>query len=191
MESFEKGWVRGAVVIGIAGTMMAVALLSPALGASFATKSWTKQRINSKVGAATTNLQSQINAGDAAGRVQTFVRSAPVLVSNGGTVAGDVACPSGMVATGGGVVANNANMVVGASAPTDGTGNFSTFYGFSGIGMTGWGAIVSDPFFFGGGMFRVYASCRTGTVSTSSNYTSGGPAVRSTDGASTFSNLRG
>lgn len=46
MRNSERGWIRGAVVIGLAGAMMAVALLSPALAVRLATTGYVKQRVN-------------------------------------------------------------------------------------------------------------------------------------------------
>ena len=46
MEASERGWVRGAVVIGLAGTILAVAMLSPALGVRLATTGYVKQKVN-------------------------------------------------------------------------------------------------------------------------------------------------
>jgi len=188
MRNSERGWVRGAVVIGIAGTMMAVAMLSPALGVSFATKKFVKQKVN----AAKNQLQGQItqvNAAISATQAQAFVRTAPVAVPAGAAVAAEIGCPTGMVATGGGVSVSNSALVMNDSVPTDGTGAFPASFGLAGgVGFTAWGGIVTST--GGPGTMRVYASCRTG-AQTGSNYTAGGAAVRSADAGSTFTNVSG
>jgi hypothetical protein len=179
MKDSEHGWIRGAVVIGLAAAMMAVALLSPALAVRLATTSYVKAKVN----AATASLTAQINAGDAATRNQTFVRSAAIVVPASSAVAGEIACPVGMIATGGGATVSNSSLVMNDSAPTDGTGAFPASFGLAGgAGYTAWGAIVTST--GGAGSFRVYASCRTGTQ-TGSNYASGVAALRLAD-ASAF-----
>lgn len=172
MKSSERGWVRGALVIGIAGTMMAVALLSPALAVRLATTGYVKSKVNGL----RSDLQGQINAESSTLRGQSFGRTSAFFVPTGSNVAAEIGCPAGMIVTGGGVYVDSAAILVNASNPTDGTGSFASSFGASGAGMNGWGVIVGE-YLGGSGNARVYASCRTG-FQTGSNYTSGSPAIR-------------
>jgi hypothetical protein len=189
MKPSENGWVRGAIVVGIAGAMMAVALLSPALAGKYATKKFVKSQVSglqtqinqaqSAANAAQTTANTA-NAAAAAHQTQTFVRSAPIPVGAGTAAAGEIACPAGMVATGGGATVSNSALLMNDSVPTDGTGTFAPGFGLTaGAGFTAWGAIVTST--GGAGTFRVYASCRTATQG-GSNYTSGVAALRSSSG---------
>jgi len=173
MERARKGWVRGALVLGVAGTMMAVAMLSPALAVRLATTGFVKQKVNAARGA----LQNQINTATAASAAQTYLRTDAAAVLAGGSTAAEISCPPGMLATSGGVAVSNGGLVMNDSAPTDSTGTFAGTFGLGGgAGYTGWGGIVTD-LGGGGGTMRVYAVCRTATQ-TGSNYTSGLAAVR-------------
>ena len=187
MEKTRRSWVRGAIVLGLSGTMMAAALMSPALAVRLATTRYVKAKVNAAVNQVTTNLTAQINAANTISRQQTYLRSNSITVPGGGSAAGEVTCPAGMVVTGGGAAVSNGLLVLNDSVPTDGTGNFTTSFGLTGgAGMTGWGAIVTDTA-SSGGTFRVYAICRTGTQ-TGSNYTSGNTAPRAGVSGASFQN---
>ena len=181
MQRTRRSWVRGAVVLGLAGTMMAAALMSPALAVRLATTSYVKAKVNQAVA----TLRAEINAANTVSRQQTYVRSNPITVTAGASTAGEVNCPAGMVVTGGGAAVSNGDLLLNDSVPTDSTGAFTSSFGLlGGAGMTGWGAIVTDTG-GGGGSFRVYAICRTGTQ-TGSNYASGNPALRTTGAGASF-----
>lgn len=187
MDRARRSWVRGAVVLGLAGTMMAAALMSPALAVRLATTGFVKQKVRAAVNQVTTNLTAQINAANTASRQQTYLRSNSVTVPAGSAAAGEVTCPGGMIVTGGGAAVSNGALVLNDSVPTDGSGTFTSSFGLTGgVGMTGWGAIVTDTG-SGGGTFRVYAICRTGTQ-TGSNYTAGNTAPRVGVGGTSFRN---
>jgi len=147
MERARKGWVRGAVVIGVAGAMMAVAMLSPALGASFATKSFVKQKVNQAFNKTFgLFLQTPI----------VTTRSDPVAVAIGNFASASIACPPGGVATGGGAVGNNPvaeDWEMEASYPSNGA--------TTGAGSTGWTVLMENV--AAGTSFRVYVICGGGS----------------------------
>jgi hypothetical protein len=58
MERARKGWVRGALVLGVAGAMMAVAMLSPALAVRLATTGFVKQKVRAVQNVALTALRN-------------------------------------------------------------------------------------------------------------------------------------
>jgi hypothetical protein len=146
MNRSERGWVRGAVVIGIAGVMMAVALFSPALAVKLATTSYVKQKVNQAFNKTFSQfLQLPI----------VTTRSEPVAVPVGNFALASIACPPGGVATGGG--ATQANPVedwdMEASYPSNGA--------TPGAGSTGWTVNMTNE--VGGTTFRIYVICGGGT----------------------------
>ncbi|MGH2712006.1 MAG: hypothetical protein ACRDH9_12490 [Actinomycetota bacterium] len=147
MKASERGWVRGAVVIGIAGTMMAVALLSPALAVRLATTSYVKQKVNQAFNQTFgLFLQQPI----------ITTRSDPIAVPPGGFSLASIACPAGGVATGGGASSNSPlteNWEMEDTYPSNGA--------TPGAGSTGW--TVGMENIAGGTTFRVYVVCGGGS----------------------------
>jgi hypothetical protein len=163
MKSSERGWVRGAVVIGIAGTMMAVALLSPALAVKLATTSYVKQKVNQAFNQTFSFfLQTPILA----------FRSDPIAVAPGVAQFAAVPCPPGGVATGGG--ASGASVAEDWDLETSYPSNGAT----AGAGATGWAVVMKNestaPL-----NFRVYVLCGGGSSAT--NFTPGSTPARATD----------
>ena len=158
MRSSERGWVRGAVVVGIAGVMMAVALLSPALAVRLATTSYVKQKVNQAFNRTFSQFLQQPTV---------VVRSDPIAVAIGNFAIASISCPAGGVATGGGAsTANTAeDWEMEASYPSNGASPAA--------GTTGWTAVMEN--IAGGTSFRVYAVC-AGGVGVGGNFTPGSPA---------------
>jgi hypothetical protein len=157
MKASERGWVRGAVVIGIAGVMMAAALLSPALAVRLATTSYVKAKINQSENQALGRFLQQ----------PVFIsRSDPIAVPVGGFAIASIACPPGGVATGGGASANTQleNWDLEASYPSSGSSPTA--------GFTGW--TVSMENIAAGTTFRVYVNCAGGGGT--GNYAAGSAA---------------
>lgn len=160
VERSRKSWVRGAVVLGLAGTMMAAALMSPALAVRLATTGYVKQKINSL------RAESQ-NAFIEDGL--SYVRSGPVTVGPSLFAVISISCPGGKVTGGGASVAdpttNDAELE--ASYPSNGA--------TTAAGTTGWTVSVENP---SGTAFTaaVYAICAKS--SGSANYTEGGPPAK-------------
>lgn len=108
---------------------------------------------------------------------KTYYRqSAPVLVPDSDFAFGEVACPPGTEATGGGVSADGPSLV-SISTPTDGTGAYVANLGAAGAGFTGWGATVIDEFGLGDLTFRVYVICQQASA-VDSNYAAGSSTYR-------------
>lgn len=127
MKSSERGWVRGAVVIGVAGTMMAVALLSPALAVRLATTSYVKAKIKAYKGEAEARF---LDVAEGDGRyiengVSTLERG-PITMPDSSEAFIEVICPAGTRAIGGGGWGSNTGMLMEASYPSDGTGTDTT-----------------------------------------------------------------
>lgn len=166
MARVRKPWARGAVVIGVAGAMMAAALMSPALAVKLATTSYVKQKVNQAFNQTFANfLQTPI----------VTVRSDPVNVAGGNAAAAaSIACPPGGAATGGGAAGASVleDWDLEASYPSNGA--------TTGAGTTGWTVVMSNetaaPL-----NFRIYVLCGGGT-STAANFAAGSTPVR-TSGA--------
>jgi hypothetical protein len=161
MKTSERGWVRGAVVIGIAGIMMAIALFSPALAVRLATTSYVKQKVNQAFNQSLNTFVQQ--------PVAVF-RSEPInVIANGGFASASIGCPAGGAAVGGGASGASANedWDLEASYPSNGA--------TSGAGATGWSVVMTNestlPL-----NFRVYVVCAG--ASTFTNFTPGSTPVR-------------
>lgn len=165
MERSRKSWVRGAIVLGLAGTMMAVALFSPALAVKLATTSYVKQKVNQSFNKTFGFfLQTPI----------AVFRSEPIAVPTGTAQAAAIACPPGGVATGGG--ATGASVSEDWDLETSYPSNGNT----TGAGGTGW-AVVMENASAGTLSFRVYVVCGGGSSFT--NFPAGSTPVRATDAA--------
>jgi hypothetical protein len=148
-------------VLGLAGTMMAAALMSPALAVRLATTSYVKSKINAL------RVESQ-NAFIEDGL--SYVRSSPVSVGPGLFTVISISCPSGLKVTGGGASVTDAttnDAELEASFPSNGA--------TATAGTTGWTVSVENP---SGNAFSaaVYAVCAKS--SGSANYTEGGPPAK-------------
>ncbi len=147
MKRSERGWVRGAVVIGVAGTMMAAALFSPALAVKLATTSYVKQKVNQAFNKTFGFfLQTPI----------VTTRSDPVVIAVGSFATASIACPPGGVATGGGAATNSPSTEdweMEASYPSNGA--------TPGAGSTGWTVVMENV--AAGTSFRVYVVCGGGS----------------------------
>lgn len=175
MERSERGWVRGAIVVGLAGTMMAVALLSPALAVRLATTSYVKAKIkpvSNRVG----SLENRV--GGLEGTVGNlnqlaYVQGAPLNVPADSFAQVEALCPPGSFVTGGGGAVQ-----VGAgrqidSYPSHGVG-FPAPTGIAPAGHTAWAfEYVTGP---SPEAVRAYAICSR--VATRTGYTAGSPGVR-------------
>lgn len=166
MERARKGWLRGAVVIGVAGAMMAVALLSPALAVRLATTSYVKGQVK--------KVSNRVNAleGTVANLNQLqYVVSPTVDIVDGGLGQAEAICPSGYVVTGGGGSSNTAEGFQLDSYPTHGVG-FPAPSFFAPQGRTAWAFEWVD---FGDGLdnqIRAYAICSR-VANVSGNYAPG------------------
>jgi hypothetical protein len=145
------------VVIGVAGAMMAIALLSPALAVKLATTSYVKQKVNQAFNRTFGQFLQQPIA---------IIRSDPISVGTGVAQAAAIACPPGGVATGGGATGADVSedWELEASYPSNGASSTA--------GATGW-AVVMQNQTAGTLAFRVYALCAGGTSFT--NFPPGSP----------------
>jgi hypothetical protein len=133
-------------VLGVAGTMMAVAMLSPALAVRLATTSYVKQKVNQAFNRTFGLFLQQ----------PVFTnRSDPIAVPVGTFAVASIACPPGGVATGGG--AAQANPVEDWDMESSYPSNGAT----PGAGSTGWTVNMTNE--VGGTSFRVYVLCAGGT----------------------------
>lgn len=162
MDRARKSWVRGAVVLGLAGTMMAAALMSPALAVRLATTSYVKQKVNQAFNQTLGRfLQTPI----------AVVRSDPIAVAPNVAQSAAIACPAGGVATGGG--ATGAGVTENWDLETSYPSNGAT----TGAGGTGW-AVVMENASPATASFRVYVVCGGGSSFT--NFPVGSAPVRAT-----------
>jgi hypothetical protein len=147
MARARKPWVRGAIVIGIAGAMMAAALMSPALAVRLATTSYVKQKVNQAFNRTfSLFLQQPIITN----------RSEAFAVPSGFRATASIACPAGGVATGGGAATNSPsteNWEMESSYPSNGA--------TPGAGSTGWTVVMENV--TAGTSFRVYVVCGGGS----------------------------
>jgi hypothetical protein len=149
MERVRKGWVRGAVVIGVAGAMMAVALLSPALAVRLATTGFVKQKVRAVENVALTALRSPDYSQSPVQTVQpgTF-----------GTIEGS--CGGNLIVSGGVSDGGSDAISVFESYPSD--GNFATV---NVSGRNGWAVTIGN---FAVTPVNVYAYkiCAVASIST-------------------------
>lgn len=148
MARARKPWVRGAVVIGLAGAMMAAALMSPALAVRLATTSYVKAKVNQAINsfrgeAATTFIEDGLQ----------YARTPSTSIVPGGFAIMSLACPAGTHVTGGGAAVPNLltdNSELEASYPSNGASTTA--------GTTGWTASIQND---GGAAFNAstYAIC--------------------------------
>jgi hypothetical protein len=167
----ERGWVRGAVVIGLAATMMAVALLSPALAVRLATTSYVKAKVN---GAINSFRNQATNSFVEDGL--TYVRSGLFPIGAGNFQVISVGCPAGQHVTGGGASTPNIlttdNPELEFSYPSNGA--------TPGAGTTGWTVSVEN---FGSDPFNASAYAICARSSGFANYIEGSsPRVTTTAG---------
>ena len=132
MERARKGWVRGALVLGVAGAMMAVAMLSPAVGASFATKKFVKQKVK-----AVSNRVSGLEGTVANLNQLQYMASPAVTVPDGALGQAEAVCPAGWFVTGGGGVSTSQEGEQLDSYPSHGVGFPSPSF-FAPLGRTAW-----------------------------------------------------
>ncbi|MGH2692768.1 MAG: hypothetical protein ACRDHM_09730 [Actinomycetota bacterium] len=128
MERARKQWIRGAVVIGVAGAMMAVALLSPALAVKLATTGYVKQKVNAVQNVALTAL-----------RTPDYSQSPVQVVPAGtfGTIEGS--CGVNHVVSGGASDGGSDAISIFESYPSD--GNFATA---NVTGRNGWAVTIGN-----------------------------------------------
>lgn len=163
MARARKPWVRGAVVIGIAGAMMAAALMSPALATRLATTSYVKQKVNQAFNKTFGFfLQQPI----------VIVRSDPLSVPPALGSVFAIACPAGGVATGGGasVGSGSEDWDLEASYPSNGAS--------SAAGTTGWAVSMTNESTVTMN-YRIYVLCAGGT-GVGANFSPGATPVRAT-----------
>ena len=169
MERARKGWVRGALVLGVAGAMMAVAMLSPAVGVSFATKSFVKQKVN--------QVKNQVNTVNgialSAFRSPAYFQSAPLTLPGSSSGIAEASCGAAHAVSGGLSSSATGSTAIIETYPSD--GDLSTLHV---TGKNGWsvgvGNLSADPV-----TIYVYLVCAE-TSSSTGNV--GGPS-RSSDGA--------
>jgi hypothetical protein len=149
------------VVVGIAGVMMAVALLSPALAVRLATTSYVKQKVNQAFNRTFNQfLQTPI----------AYFRTDPIAVGPGAAQIASIGCPAGGVAIGGGAAgaAISEDWDLEQSYPSNGA--------TTGAGTTGW-TVAMENASAGPLNFRAYVVCG-GATSTFTNYAVGGTPVK-------------
>ena len=163
MEKTRRSWVRGAIVLGLSGTMMAAALMSPALAVRLATTGYVKQKINQAISAFRTEAQNAfIEDGLQYGR---FVFAVPA----GTATSISLGCPSGTKVTGGGGAIANV-----AAFDTDLEQSYPSNGSTTQPGTTGWTVTIENPTgtAYNGAVYAICARA-TGTA----NYPeSGAPA---------------
>ena len=126
MERSRRSWVRGAIVLGLSGTMMAAALMSPALAVRLATTKYVKAVVNKAIGAFRTEAEARfLDVAEGDGRYVengTFVvRGAPLTIPAGSENFAEADCPAGTTVVGGGGYSTATYMFLEASYPSDGT----------------------------------------------------------------------
>lgn len=148
MDRSRRGWLRGAVVVGVAGAMMAVALLSPALAVRLATTSYVKQKVNQVRDVALTGL-----------RAPDYSQSPVQVVPPGtfGTIEGS--CGGGLAVSGGASAGGSSAISILESYPSD--GNLATA---NVTGRNGWAVTIGN---FSSSQVNVYAYkiCAVASVS--------------------------
>lgn len=168
MKTSETGWVRGAVVIGIAGIMMAVALFSPALAVKLATTGYVKQKVKQVNGVALTALRNP-----------SYLQSPPQSIAAGflGTIEGS--CQGRTVVSGGASSGGSAAGTVDLleSYPSD--GNIGTL---NVSGRNGWSVTVANSGTTAVNVYEYLVCADT----TAAGGISGGPA-RSSAGSAKWS----
>jgi hypothetical protein len=144
---------RGAAVLAAAALLaVGVAATGPATAAAFLTKKKAVKLFAKKKSVYT---KAQVDAMFGT----TSYRTAPFIVPFNGIGFGEVACPPGTAAVGGGASQDAPNTVV-LSVPTDGTGTFVSQAGAAGAGTRGWGVAVADFLMAGPTAARVWAICQ-------------------------------
>ena len=134
MEKTRGSWVRGAVVLGLSGTMMAAALMSPALAVRLATTSYVKAKVNQAIGAFRTEAQNAfIEDG------LQYVRGNTFTLTPGNFVQMSVACPSGTKVTGGGASVGNLS-----TDDAELEASYPSHSGSTAAGTTGWTVSVDN-----------------------------------------------
>jgi hypothetical protein len=160
MERKEREWVRGAAVIAVAGTLLALALMSPAAAGKFASKGF----VNRKIDALSNRLAEVEDVNQL-----TYVQGAQLAVSAGGTGRATAVCPPGSFVTGGGGGTQFGEGTQIDSYPSNGT---ATGSGRPPIGNTAWVfEYEADP--STAENIRAYAICSR--VDSTSGFTEGGP----------------
>jgi hypothetical protein len=165
MAQGRRSWVRGAVVLGVAGTMMAAALMSPALAVRLATTSYVKQKVNQAFNRTFGFfLQTPI----------AVFRSDPIPVAPNTALSAAIACPAGGVATGGGASG------AGATDDWDLESSYPSNGATTGAGGTGWAVVMENATPSTTLSFRVYVVCGGGSSFT--NFPAGSAPLRATEG---------
>jgi hypothetical protein len=123
VERSRKSWGRGAIVLGLAGTMMAAALMSPALAVRLATTGYVKSQVRKLA------IEDGI----------FYARTDPQLVQPATAVIISIPCPPEGVAISGGASTGNIqvdNVEVEISYPSSGA--------TTNAGSTGWTVSVQN-----------------------------------------------
>ncbi len=165
MATTRIPWLRGAAVIGVAGAVLAAALMSPVLAAKPARKAFVRAKVAQAVNAFRTEAQNTfIEDG------LSYVRTTPRSVAAGTFADMSVACPVGQKVVGGGAAVGNLttdDAELEASYPSHGATQAA--------GTTGWTASIENtgtlPF-----SASAYAICAR--ASGAAEYTEGGAAAR-------------
>lgn len=109
-------------MLGLAGVMMAAALMSPALAVRLATTGYVKAKINqakNELSGRIGGLEGRVGNVEGLNNLQ-FIRSSDVTVPDGGFGQAQAVCPSGTSATGGGGVSTSVDGFQVDSYPTSG-----------------------------------------------------------------------
>lgn len=155
-----RWWIRDAAVIGIAGGLLAAALMSPAVAGKFASKAF----VNRKIDALSNRLSEVADVNQL-----TYIQGQQLAVPAGDIGKAEAVCPPGSFVTGGGGGTQFGEGTQIDSYPSNGTG---TFAARPPIGNIGWvfeyqaSASTAEN-------IRAYAICSR--VDSTSGFTGGGP----------------
>lgn len=154
-----KSWIRGVIVLGLAGGLLAASLMSPAAAGKFATKGFVNRKID-----AISNRLSQVEDVNQL----TYIQGASLAVPAGDIGRAVAVCPPGSFVTGGGGGTQFGQGTQIDSYPSNGT---AAGTGRPPIGNTAWvfeyeaGPSIGEN-------IRAYAVCAR--VDSTSGFTEGG-----------------